>query len=589
MRTLGDELGRRGEPATVSLLRDALCRRTIGGGLVPYIDDVTLEAVLGCTIETDDVDLCASALLDMGPTTVVDALENGGRWAGFVERLARSPITVGGAGTLSAHARELLRWLHVGTGTAFVSMLRSVVAPATEIELAIDELAVARLVRVTYPVHGPASEHGGPKVSLGLAGLAVAADETRSWAMSGGAELLPSMAVAADTWVRDQLRSAADDPARIVGHVCALRRHGLVAVERLAAAQRWDDVAEIAETMAPALVSAGIHRCLLRKIGALLDRSAPAEVQRRLRLAAAQLHLASGNVVVSRHLLDSAAVLGRDDELRWRADMHAAVWARDIDASSVLRTVEAHVISGGSHLSAADITLDLASRLLRDSRPSDAADVLVAAGAHAAVSGDELLLARLDVVSSIAAAQTGDAAGGRQRLGAAYPIAAARGVHTFVHLVAGSTGSAQHDTAADNAAHLTMVVDLLLTSNAFDLDRPRILATALADLGSDRVDGGPVPAEKPALNAITAMYPATGSNAENPHLDRIYRSVRDPEEITLTARESQVAELVAAGLSNVAIAQRLTISRWTVVSHLRSIMRKWDCTSRVEVAVKYRP
>ncbi|MFL6136349.1 MAG: ATP-binding protein [Frankiaceae bacterium] len=52
----------------------------------------------------------------------------------------------------------------------------------------------------------------------------------------------------------------------------------------------------------------------------------------------------------------------------------------------------------------------------------------------------------------------------------------------------------------------------------------------------------------------------------------------------LTAREIEVAELVSAGLTNRQIARRLGIAEWTVVNHLRKIMRKLDCASRVEVA-----
>ena len=52
----------------------------------------------------------------------------------------------------------------------------------------------------------------------------------------------------------------------------------------------------------------------------------------------------------------------------------------------------------------------------------------------------------------------------------------------------------------------------------------------------------------------------------------------------LTARELDVAELVVGGLTNRQIARRLGIAEWTVVNHLRKIMRKLDCSSRVEVA-----
>lgn len=52
----------------------------------------------------------------------------------------------------------------------------------------------------------------------------------------------------------------------------------------------------------------------------------------------------------------------------------------------------------------------------------------------------------------------------------------------------------------------------------------------------------------------------------------------------LTAREAEVASLVATGLTNRQVAFRLQISEWTVINHLRQVMRKLDCTSRVQVA-----
>ncbi|MDQ8707285.1 LuxR C-terminal-related transcriptional regulator [Streptomyces sp. LHD-70] len=52
----------------------------------------------------------------------------------------------------------------------------------------------------------------------------------------------------------------------------------------------------------------------------------------------------------------------------------------------------------------------------------------------------------------------------------------------------------------------------------------------------------------------------------------------------LTPREREVAELVASGLTNREIARRLGIAEWTAVNHVRKIMRKLACTSRVQVA-----
>ena len=52
----------------------------------------------------------------------------------------------------------------------------------------------------------------------------------------------------------------------------------------------------------------------------------------------------------------------------------------------------------------------------------------------------------------------------------------------------------------------------------------------------------------------------------------------------LTNREMEVAELVSAGMTNREIARRLGIAEWTAVNHLRKIMRKLACSSRVQVA-----
>ncbi|MFL6128492.1 MAG: ATP-binding protein [Mycobacteriales bacterium] len=52
----------------------------------------------------------------------------------------------------------------------------------------------------------------------------------------------------------------------------------------------------------------------------------------------------------------------------------------------------------------------------------------------------------------------------------------------------------------------------------------------------------------------------------------------------LTPREQEVAALIARGLTNRQIARRLGIAEWTAVNHVRHIMRKLDCPSRIHVA-----
>jgi DNA-binding CsgD family transcriptional regulator len=52
---------------------------------------------------------------------------------------------------------------------------------------------------------------------------------------------------------------------------------------------------------------------------------------------------------------------------------------------------------------------------------------------------------------------------------------------------------------------------------------------------------------------------------------------------SLTDAEHEVAELVSEGLTNMEVGARLFQSRHTVDSHLRSIYRKLDITSRVQL------
>ena len=57
---------------------------------------------------------------------------------------------------------------------------------------------------------------------------------------------------------------------------------------------------------------------------------------------------------------------------------------------------------------------------------------------------------------------------------------------------------------------------------------------------------------------------------------------------SLTAREQEIAELLADGLSNKLIARRLCVALPTVKNHVHSILEKWDCRSRGEAAARFR-
>jgi two-component system nitrate/nitrite response regulator NarL len=56
------------------------------------------------------------------------------------------------------------------------------------------------------------------------------------------------------------------------------------------------------------------------------------------------------------------------------------------------------------------------------------------------------------------------------------------------------------------------------------------------------------------------------------------------ESVRMTSREREVIALIAVGLSNKEIAQRLNIATDTVKSHVRNVMEKLALHSRLQIA-----
>jgi two-component system nitrate/nitrite response regulator NarL len=93
-----------------------------------------------------------------------------------------------------------------------------------------------------------------------------------------------------------------------------------------------------------------------------------------------------------------------------------------------------------------------------------------------------------------------------------------------------------------------------------------------------RVEAGDVSCPR-RLTALLLNRVADRSNSERVDRAGIF---------TLTAREREIAELLADGLSNKLIARRLQVALATVKNHVHSILEKWDCQSRGEAAARYR-
>lgn len=85
------------------------------------------------------------------------------------------------------------------------------------------------------------------------------------------------------------------------------------------------------------------------------------------------------------------------------------------------------------------------------------------------------------------------------------------------------------------------------------------------------------------IDAARALYAQTGAAADAARLSRAQTRTGGLPDI-LSRRETEVAELVAEGRSNRAIAERLSLSERTVENHIGSIFNKLNLRSRVEIA-----
>jgi adenylate cyclase len=111
-----------------------------------------------------------------------------------------------------------------------------------------------------------------------------------------------------------------------------------------------------------------------------------------------------------------------------------------------------------------------------------------------------------------------------------------------------------------------------------------------------RADPGQILASQRVLSAVRELIQAEkvgGGSEEDPAAPKAYRVLGQRTQATadatpavqLTAREREVAALVARGLTNRQIAEELVIGERTVAAHIEHILTKLDFASRTQVGV----
>jgi DNA-binding NarL/FixJ family response regulator len=126
----------------------------------------------------------------------------------------------------------------------------------------------------------------------------------------------------------------------------------------------------------------------------------------------------------------------------------------------------------------------------------------------------------------------------------------------------------------------------VLVLTTFDLDEYVYKALRVGASGFLLKDAGP----RELLHAIRVV--ATGDALIAPSITRRliaeFAARRDPNEppaavAELTEREREILRLVARGLTNAEIADRLVISPLTTKTHVSRILRKLDCRDRAQL------
>ena len=119
------------------------------------------------------------------------------------------------------------------------------------------------------------------------------------------------------------------------------------------------------------------------------------------------------------------------------------------------------------------------------------------------------------------------------------------------------------------------------SGGVYDAVRARLeLATSLAALGRSASAASEAAAAEASLNKLGALPEA----ARAARLRDLCGPGSQPEPLPVTPREREVLSLLATGLTNREIAERLVVSEHTVHRHVTNLLRKLGLPSRTAAA-----
>jgi DNA-binding NarL/FixJ family response regulator len=149
----------------------------------------------------------------------------------------------------------------------------------------------------------------------------------------------------------------------------------------------------------------------------------------------------------------------------------------------------------------------------------------------------------------------------------------------------GNAVMAGHHKRSADAAARALGPDWYAELHAQGARLPLEQIVELAVAGADALPGGPPPAgPRPGAVSLSGR-PLLGVPEPRATDDDVAGAECGPVALPLTSRELEISTLVALGLPNREIADRLFISRRTVDAHLNHIFAKLGLSSRVQLAI----